>query len=199
MNEHPARPAHRAPLVLRVWGNPLARGSDRAEAVLVVGLVIVWLLTLPLIATIASAAWPTVESRVVGVQQSVTTTDAVLLSDAQVVIADPRSSQGVQPRANATWLGRDGRPATGSIVVRVEARTGDHQAIWLDEQGAVVDPPMTTRTAAGLLVLTAAAGWLILGGALFTFRWATGRGFDRRRRRMWEDEWASFDADSRSS
>jgi hypothetical protein len=199
MNARPARPAHRAPLAMRVWGNPLARGSDRAEVVLTVGLVIAWLLSIPLFATMASAQWPSVESQVAGVQHSVTATEAVLQSDADVVIADPHSSPVVQPTATATWSGRDGRPVTGSIVVRIGARIGDHQTIWLDEQGTVVDRPMTTQTAAGLLVLAAAGGWLVLGALFMAFRRAALWRLDRRRRQMWEDDWASFDAGSRST
>ncbi len=201
MNAGPA-PAHRAPLMIRVWGNPLARGSYRAEAVLAIGLAIAWLLSAPLIATIASAQWPGVESAVAGVQHSVTSADAVLLSDADVVIADPHtsySSSALQPKATATWLGRDGRPITESIVVRAGARTGDHQTIWQDGQGTVVDPPMTTQTAAGILVLAAAGAWLFLGMLFVAVRRTAGWGLDRRRRQMWEDEWASFDAGSRSA
>lgn len=199
MNAHPERPARRAPWLTRVWASPLARGSDRAEAALVVGLVIVWLVTLPLIATIASAQWSSVESRVVDVQRSVTATDAVLLADAVVVMADPRSSAVVQPRADATWPDRNGRPTTGSIVVRAGAQAGDHQKIWLDVDGTVVDPPMTTQTAAGLLVLAAVGGWLLLGAVFLAFRRTVGWRFDRRRQRMWDDEWASFDAGTRSN
>jgi hypothetical protein len=199
MNERPARPAHRAPLAMRVWGNPLARGSDRAEVVLTVALIVAWLLSVPIFATIASAQWPSVESQVAGTEHSVTATEAVLLSDADVVIADPHSSSVIQPTATATWTGRDGRPVTGSIVVRVGARIGDRQTIWLDEQGTVVDRPMTTATAAGLLVLAAAGGWLALGALFLAFRRAAGWSLERRRRQMWEAEWASFDAGSRST
>ena len=48
------RPRRGRWFALRVWGNPLARGVDRAEAILIVGLFMIWLLTLPLIATVAS-------------------------------------------------------------------------------------------------------------------------------------------------
>lgn len=199
MNARPAPSAHRRPLALRVWGNPLARGSDRAEALLAVGLVIVWLLSIPLAATIASALWPSVEARVVAVQHDVASTDAVLLSDADVILSDAHATPVVQPRATATWLGPDGRPVTESIVVAVGARAGDHQTIWLDAQGTVVDPPMSTQTAAALLVLAAAAGSLTLGAMFFAFRRVVGWHFDRRRWQRWEDEWASFDAGSRSN
>lgn len=35
----------RRPLILRMWGNPLARGIDRTEAAFVLALLVVWLLT----------------------------------------------------------------------------------------------------------------------------------------------------------
>lgn len=199
MNAGHGRPTHRAPLLLRIWGNPLARGSDRAEAVLAAGLVVVWLLSIPFIATIASAEWPDVQARVAGVQQARTAVIATLVADADLATVDARSATMVQPMASATWTGRDGRPAAGSIVVRIGARAGDQQTIWLDDQGGVVDPPMTTQTAAGLLVLIAAGTWLFLGTLLLALRRAAGWSLDRRRHRSWEDEWASFDAGSRSS
>ncbi|WP_420119881.1 hypothetical protein [Nakamurella sp.] len=199
MNTGQGRPAHRAPLFLRIWGSPLARGSDRAEAVLVAGLVVVWLLTIPFIATIASAEWPGVQARVVGVQQAQTAVGATLVTDADLATVDAHSYSVVQPMASATWTGRDGRPAGGSIVVRIGARAGDQQTIWLDEQGRVADPPMSTRTAAGLLVLVAAGAWLMLGILFLAIRRTAGWSLDRRRHRSWEDEWARFDAGSRSS
>ena len=199
MNAGQGRPTHRAPLFLRIWGSPLARGSDRAEAVLAAGLVLLWLLSIPFIATIASAEWPGVQARVADVEQSETAVVATLDSDADLATVDAHSYSMVQPMASATWTGRDGRPASGSIVVRIGARAGDQQTIWLDEQGHVVDPPMTTRTAAGLLVLVAAGAWLALGVLFLAIRRTAGWSLDRRRDRSWEDEWASFDAGSRST
>lgn len=199
MNTGPGRPTHRAPLILRIWGNPLARGSDRAEAVLAAGLVFVWLLSIPFIATIASAEWPGVEARVIGVQHSRTAVVATLVSAADLATVDGGSSALVQPMATATWTGRDGRPVSGSIVVGIGTQAGDRQTIWLDAHGTVVDPPMTTSTAAGLLVLVAFAGWSAVGILLLAVRRAAGWVLDRRRHRWWEDEWTSFDAGSRSS
>ena len=102
MNTGQRRPSHLAPLSLRIWGNPLARGSYRAEAVLTAGLVILWLLSVPLIATIASAEWPVVQQRVVGVQNSQTAVVATLTSDADLAAVDARSYAAVQPMASAT-------------------------------------------------------------------------------------------------
>lgn len=199
MNAGRSRPTRRAPLFLRIWGNPLARGSDRAEAVLAAGLVVIWLLSIPFVATIASAEWPGVAATVAGVQQTRTPVVATLASDADLATVDARSYSVVQPVATATWTGRDGQPASGSIVVRIGAQAGDRQTIWLDAQGGVVDPPMSTQTAAGLLVLVAAGVWVTLGLVLLAVRRSVGWSLDRHRSRWWEDEWASFDAGSRSS
>jgi len=172
----------------------LARSTDRAETVLLVGLMVIWLVSVPLLATVASAAWPTVESRVLAEQGRDVAVDAVLQSDTPSVTMDPRSPAMVQPTAVASWLGRDGRLAQGTVTVGAGARAGDHLTVWLDAGGTVVDRPMTTQTAAGLLAAGTAGAWLVLGltiaGVGRAIRWL----FDRRRSRSWAQEWASFGA-----
>ncbi len=188
-----ARPANRKPLALRVWRNPLARGADRAEVLLSVGLIIIWLLTLPLFATVGSAVWTTVQSRVVADQRDDVAVDAVVRSDASLA-GDTATPSVAQPKAPATWLGRNGLPADGLVTVQAGARAGDHVTVWLDADGSVVNRPMSTQTAAGLLVAAAAGAWLVLG-LLFLGLWrVTRHTLDQRRWRLWSQEWESFDA-----
>lgn len=189
-----ARVTRRRPWVLRVWGNPLARSSDRTEALVLIGLIAVWVLSLPLVATVASAEWSTIAARVSADQNRAVAVDAVLVDDAPPTVVDPRSPAMVPPTAAGTWVGRDGVPAAGAVPVPAGARAGDHVTIWLDAAGTVVDPPMTTPTAAGILVAGAATAWFVLG-LTFAAGWRGLRWlFDRRRSRSWTDEWAAFDA-----
>jgi len=195
MNADPeVRTTTRWPWWLRVFRNPLARGVDRTETVLLIGLMAIWLVSVPLLATVASATWPTVESRVLAEQSRVVAVDAVLQSDAASVSMDPRSPSMVQPTAAASWPGRDGRLAQGTITVGSTARAGDHLTIWLDADGTVVDRPMTTHTAAGLLAAGTAGAWLVLGLTIAGVGRAVRWRFDRRRSRSWAQEWASFGA-----
>lgn len=194
MNARPAVGSTRKPWAVRVWGNPLARSTDRAEAVLLMGLAVIWLLSLPLVATMASAEWKSVESRVLAEQDRDVAVDAVLQADVSPAAIDPRAPSMVQSAVAATWVGRDGQPTEGTVPVNAGARAGDHVTIWLDGTGSVVDRPMTTRTAAGILVAATVATWLALG-LTFAVVWRGSRWlFDRRRSQSWADEWASFDA-----
>jgi hypothetical protein len=89
----------------------LARNIDRAETVLLIGLTVIWLVSLPLFATVASAEWMAVESRVLAEQSRDIAVDAVLNADAAPVELDSRSPAMGQPTVAATWVGRDGQPA----------------------------------------------------------------------------------------
>lgn len=200
MGDRSSRSAVRMPLVLRVWGNPLARGADRAESLLIIGLTVIWLLSLPIIATVASAEWTTIETRVVANQSTDVAVVAVLQADApSLAAAESRSGSPVSPTAPATWLGRDGQPANGMVTVPTGARTGERVTIWLDATGAVVDRPMTTQVAAGLLVLAALGGWLGLGLLFAGVRWTARIMADRHHSRLWEQDWLTLEAGQNSS
>ena len=55
MQPQPAR--RRRPVWIQVWRNPLARGVDRAEAAVVLILLTLWLVALPIVATVGSVSW----------------------------------------------------------------------------------------------------------------------------------------------
>jgi hypothetical protein len=184
------RPGRLRWLAFRVWGSPLARDVDRAEAVLIVGLLLIWLLTLPLIATVASVEWTSVDSRLETDRATDIAVDAVLSGNASPS-ALTREAVG-RSAARAAWTGRDGRPASGAIRVDAGAHAGDHVTVWLDASGTVVAQPMGSSTAVALTVLAAGGAWLALGLALAGTWWAIRRRLDRHRWNGWEQEWSSF-------
>ncbi|ACV78382.1 Rv1733c family protein [Nakamurella multipartita] len=195
MGDRAGRPANRWPLALRVWGNPVARGADRAEALLIIGLTLIWLLSVPVIATVASAEWTSVDARVAADQSADVAVVAVLQADAPPLTAgDAHAPSLTSPTAPAIWLGRDGQSAHGMVTVPAGARAGQRVTIWLDPAGAVVDRPMTTQVAAGLVVLAALGGWVGLG-VVFAGVWWTARVvLNRHRAQLWEQGWTNLEA-----
>lgn len=193
----PRSKGHHRPLVLRVWRNPLARGVDRAEAVLVVGLAVVWALSLPLIATIASVEWSGIDARLAADRNSVVATEAVVTGDAALTVT-AHEAVSLHVVAHATWIGRDGRPADGLVRVPAGVASGDRVTIWLDRQGNVVAEPMTSAGAATLMVMGTVGAWVGLGLGLAAVWWVIRRRFDRIRWSQWESDWAAFPTDHHS-
>lgn len=192
MTSHPrAVTAHRRPLVMRVWGNPLARGVDRAEAGIVLALTLGWLLSLPLIGAIGSGEWARIDARVAAERATMVPVDAVISGEAMLTTAG-QDGTAIDVTAPAVWTGRDGRPAGGVVHVPAYPRVGQHTTVWLDPAGQVVAQPPETATAAFLTVLTAAAAWFLVGAVLTAVWWILRRRLDRIRWDGWDLEWARF-------
>ncbi|MCZ4122754.1 Rv1733c family protein [Streptomyces sp. H39-S7] len=172
---------------MRLWRwrrNPLRRGSDVAEA---------WLVLVAGVLLVAGA--PAVgAATAVGVQAAMLResrdwhrTTAVLTKDAPST-ATPYKENG-QVRATVRWTASDGALRTGRALVEPDTRSGTRTTVWLDEHGALRNPPSSPGVAAaqgigfGALAATG-AGLLVLGG-----RWAVRVRLDRHRAAEWESEW----------
>lgn len=184
----PTTGIRRRPLALRVWRNPLARRIDRTEATVTWTLVAVFLLSLPILATIASVQWGNLSAEAAAEESAATAVDAVLTSDATYPVSAYRSSPG-DVTAQATWTGRNGLVGGGEIDVMPGARTGDHVVVWLDQAGDRVAAPMTTTDAAIEAALIGVSGWVGLGLLLAGVWWVVRRRLDRHRWRAWAQEW----------
>ncbi|HEY7815894.1 MAG TPA: hypothetical protein VIC62_21800 [Nakamurella sp.] len=191
------RAGHRpGPLALRVWGNPLARGVDRAEAALTWILMASWLMALPILAVIGSVQWADLQARADAQARSLVSVEAVLVTDAGYELTNYRSiPTGVT--AEATWVGRSGLDVTGPVTPAPGARAGEHLTIWLDPDGAIVAAPMSATDAAVQAVIIVTFGWTVLALLLGTAWWVVRRRFDRRRWQAWAQEWERVEPDSR--
>ncbi len=186
------RPTRR--LALAVWGNPLARPTDRLEATVVIMLTLLWLLTFPIFAVVGSVLGSQATAVAAHQQQDRSRTTAELVQDAPAFVI---SSQGIpiseQVPAAARWVAPDGSERTGTITVASKLRAGDHMPIWVDRTGAVTDPPIDP-TAAGLLVAAGTAiSWLIWGAALAGIAVGHRRFVIRRRLAHWAEEWQGIE------
>ncbi|MFI7123545.1 hypothetical protein [Amycolatopsis sp. NPDC049868] len=179
--------------------NPLARGSDRVEAVILVFCVLIALLGVPLAAAAGSEAYATMMARSAVEMASRHSTTAFLLEDAppaRVGVDGTPSAETAQVAAR--WVLPDGGLQEAPVTADLGASAGDAVTVWLDESGAVVGPPVmpmdATSTGIGVgvgvwlsAVTLLVAGYLLARQLLNRARWAA-----------WDREWERFGQDSRS-
>ena len=126
------------------WRNPLARGSDRAEAAFGVIVFVLWLLALPIVATAGSMCWPQIAAVADEEQRARHQTTAVLTTEAaDFVFSDHGVPMTSQIPVSARWIAPDGSARSGPIDTQSGAKAGDVRTIWVDSTGGVTDPPLT--------------------------------------------------------
>ncbi len=99
-------------------------------------------------------------------------------------------------RTAVAWNDSDGHRVTAAVDHEPLDRVGRTRQIWLDDSGAVADPPATTSdavlqgigTGCGVALVTALSWW----GLTLTVRTFA----DRHRARMWDRQWRELDLGS---
>ena len=170
----------------RLDRNPLRRGSDRAETVVLGALLAAFLAAAPFAAH-AAGSWAHASAvRDAQAQRaSLHQVTATLLGAAPVLSGYGLSSDFA---VEARWRAPDGRVRTGELLVTVTAAAGHSTRIWVDRAGRLTGPlsrdQVTGRVqlavgvaVGGLAVLLIVAAWLVRGG------------IDRRRMAAWDADW----------
>lgn len=164
--------------------NPLIRPSDRLETWIRRFLMLILVLGLPVAALSAGLTAYESSMRTVQAQsaerQEVT---ARLTSNVKGVTTDGKQ------QAQVRWTDDNGKVRTGTTLVKSGTPEGATVPVWLDRQGTITSPPMTTLTAR-------TNGWFVGGmaavgvvGGFFGARAGTRRVLDRRRHAQWDAEW----------
>jgi hypothetical protein len=172
--------------------NPLARPSDRIEAVLVLALTAAAALALPIAAAAGSSTFAdqmATSAAQAGTRHQVTAT--LHPGSPAPASVDGDVSQGTTS-ANASWTFPDGVVRTGVIAVPTGALSGSTTRIWIDGSGLQSSEPLTATDAIVTAVLAGAFTELGVLIAL-TGLYVAGRlVLDRHRTRRWDAEWARF-------
>lgn len=166
--------------------NPLRRGSDRVEA-LVLLILITAFVPLAAVAAITAAGWvSSAGAQAERAAASLTEVRAELLQGAPVVSA-PTGTAWLWVRARWTV---DGTTHTGLVPALAGLPKGSTEELWVDPAGRVSQPPPTSGqiTARVVLAVTVAPAVVALGLWLFWrgLRWS----LDRRRMAGWARAWA---------
>ncbi|MFI0786278.1 hypothetical protein ACH4Q6_11845 [Streptomyces lydicus] len=177
----------------RLWRhNPLERGTDLAQA---------WMLlaTAVLLAVLPPAAGITAARAVNAASQPSShgwqRVSATLKADTPARFGVD-STGGAAGRVIATvrWTAPDGTVRTGETAVAPGLRAGDRTTAWLDRNGSLLRNPVTAEDALAQsiavgVVTASSTGLLLLGlnkaGVLL---------LNRRRYTQWEKDWAETDS-----
>jgi hypothetical protein len=168
--------------------NPLRRASDRAEAGLIAGLAVAFLLGGPVIAV---AIWHLAFTTVF------TTTEAEHAGWHPVparLLATAPESYGYDVTVPARWTAPGGASRSGRITVRPGARAGTTVTVWAGPSGVLAHTPMSHLQAALQSDATAALAVPCWGMFLLSAGIIGRRLLDVRRLAAWDDDWRAMDS-----
>ena len=171
----------------RLDRNPLRRGSDRAETVVLGALLAAFLAAAPFTAYAAGSWAHTSAVRDAQAQRaSLVQVTATLVRTAPVPSGYGSASGFV---VEARWRAPDGPVRTGELFVTAHVAAGHSTRIWVDRTGRLTGPPLSRDQVAGraqLAVGVAVGGLAVL---LMMAAWLARRGIDRRRMAAWDADW----------
>jgi hypothetical protein len=175
--------------VLRACGrNPLVRGIDRLE-LLIVALGILFVLAAAACAGALGTAVHDARTRVYVEQAQTRHTVTARAIDVSTIV--PRANGSTATMVNARWQVK-GTQRIGTISVDGGVKIGDPLTIWVDRDGARVDPPTPTSRAGVEAVGVAYAAWQAVGLAVTGLvRWGRSH-LDGRRDSAWEHDIRCF-------
>ncbi|MBV9381324.1 MAG: hypothetical protein JOY82_08365 [Streptosporangiaceae bacterium] len=180
--------------VRRLWPdrNPLRRATDHAEAMLVAGLFLLFLVCAPLL-SLGAWHWAAAAAHRTQLEQQAASRQV----SAVVLQNTPPAVLGVQPSslvtsARARWVAPGGAVHTGTVPVMAGTRAGSRVPVWVGRNGQQTAPPLepsqVTMQAAQAAVGAPFVLALPLGGIWLAVR----RVLNRRRLAAWEAGWAAF-------
>jgi hypothetical protein len=169
--------------------NPLRRRSDRVEAYIFGGLVVVAAVAAPVGAIRVGDAVHAAAARAAQVQ------DDTWRQVPAVLLAPPRapgsgySVSGTSP-ALAQWTALGGRQHTGQVIVPADMLKGTVTTIWTDQSGNAASPPLTQAEVAEQGTFAALATVAVVLLACLLTAAATRVVVNRRRMAAWTAGWA---------
>ena len=180
-------------LARRLWmsNNRLRRRTDRIEAWITAGLIVVFLAGAPL-SWFAAGRWA--EQGVVREQQAQQSWHQVAAVLLETAPPQPQFELGLpwNPAVMvlAHWIGPDGKDRIGQIPVKAGTWAGRTVRVWVDTLGRPTGPPLPGSVLSERVVSARALAPAALAALLFVVAWLIRRLMDRRRLALWEADWA---------
>jgi F0F1-type ATP synthase membrane subunit c/vacuolar-type H+-ATPase subunit K len=174
--------------------NPLRRRSDRAEAWIRLGLVLIFLAASPLAAVglgnLTNAASMSAARAQAASERQV---PAVLVKKVSRATDNPLYGSSQLVWARAQWTAPDGQRRTGEVPAPVGSQAGHKEIIWVDSSGQLVYPPIGQGQIASRVIAVVALTPAALGALLMITLWLIRRFLDRRRITNWAAEWSAVE------
>ncbi|GAB7035482.1 hypothetical protein AB0G35_24810 [Streptomyces sp. NPDC021749] len=179
--------------IRRLWlRNPLKRGTDVAEAWMLL-VTAVLLAVLPPAAGIMAAG--AVNAAVRPESHGWKSVSATLTADPPARIGlNSSDNPGGRVLATVRWTTSSGTVRTGETAVAQGLRAGDRTTAWLDRHGSLVRTPVTSGDA---VVQGIAVGIVTASGTALLLLGANKAGsvlLNRRRYAQWEKDWSAADS-----
>jgi hypothetical protein len=169
--------------MLRACGrNPLVRGIDRVELLIVVLGILVALVSVAYAGALGTAVHDARSRVYIAQAQTRHTLTATATEDSTIVF---RVDDSTATRVNARWQ-VDGTEHSGIFDWDHAVKTGDPLMIWVDRNGDPVDPPAPTSQAVEDAVGVAYVAWQSVVLVTAALVWLGRSYLDRRRDSAWE-------------
>ena len=169
--------------VLRAAGrNPLVRGSDRLELLIVTLGILVVVVAAACAGALGTAVHDARNRVYVEQAHSRHTVIAEAIDDSTVVLG---IHDNMTTRVKARWQ-VNGTEHTGSVTPDHAVKTGDPLMIWVNSNGDRVDAPTPTSQAGVDAVLVAYGAWQAVVLAVAALIWWSRSRLDRLRDSAWE-------------
>jgi hypothetical protein len=170
---------------LRLDRNPLRRGSDRAETVVLGVLLAAFLASAPFAAHAAGSWTYAASAREAQVQRaSVHQVPATLLQ-----AATPWALSEGGAEAQARWKAPNGQVRTGQVFLASIAPAGSTVTVWVNQAGQLTGSPLQHNQVTGRAVIAQVLAMAALAVVLIVIGWAARWVLDRRRLAAWAAEW----------
>lgn len=189
--------------IVGLWrwrGNPLCRRSDRREAWLALGALILVLAVAPLAGWLGASTAHDSLMKSAGEQQRVrhqVWATAESVQDRSPLDSDPESASQQPDRRHvvAHWAGPDGSSHKSTVTTRERVQPGERFQIWTDAEGVVTNRPMSPQTASSYAALAGLAAGAGAVGTMEAVRRLAMRELLRRRYALWDAEWSRIGPD----
>lgn len=176
--------------LLRPGRNPLARTSDRLEALSWVTAVIALLMTVPIALTAGTVVGVDLSAQAREEAATRHQESAVLVVDA--LPDDVRSPAVRRVHTPAAWTGPGGT-VRGEVPAPADARVGETVRIWVDEAGRQVPRPIDRTVVVGNALVTGVMTFLLLTTVVVAGQALVGWLLRRHRARQWAADWATVE------
>lgn len=163
--------------------NPLARMTDRLEAIAILAVLLTALLIVPTAAQSGAAVYSAQMQAITEQTRSLHPTDA------EVVRGTVQGAQRYSTGLPVAVQWREGsQTRTGRTTFPTPTSTGQHVVIWLDQKGNVVDAPRRKADAQLSAFVRSAGVWLGAVALSVLIAYLVRRMLDRVRANAWERE-----------
>jgi hypothetical protein len=172
--------------------NPLRRRTDRVEAGMIAGLIVIFLIAAPALAA-AAGHW----TRAVGIRQQRAEetwrrVPATVQRGAPVLAVGsswPAGTVGMRAR----WTAPDGHDRSGRVPVNPATAVGSSVRVWVSPSGSLTGPPLQRTQLQVRIAMTGLLTVLVLGLLLCLTGRAGRRLLGRHRLADWDRAWRAVE------